>query len=138
MLITPTMKGMTETAATDAPLLRALRIIAVLAFTILLACAVLSSHHDEAAPSAADTTQSETTPLAETVLEPAAVALAASGCALLAVCCLLALTVLRKRWRASPARGGRRSEPPAQGATTRVVFRSPVPPSLVALSISRT
>lgn len=129
------MEGMSESRAAGAPFALSFRAIAVLALTLLLAFAVLSSHHDEDAATVAPVSHSAA-PSSDPGATEAAVALA-GGCALLVVCCLLALTVLRRFWRATLVAADRQAVPAAH--FPRLTAAQTIPqPSLLQLSVNRT
>ena len=132
---------MTETVPTAAPSMRVLRALAIAAFAMLVAFAVLSSHHDESAPAPAviSHTDVEHATQIESASEPSSAMLAAGGCAALALCCLVALALLNRRSRVSPAMAGHRSAPPTPpGARIIEALRELSRPNLLALSINRT
>lgn len=132
---------MTETVPTAAPFMRVLRALAIAAFAMLVALTVLSSHHDESAPAPAGMSHTDVMHATqiESATEPSSVMLAAGGCAALALCCIVALALLNRRTRVSPAAAGHRSAPSAPPGTRIIeALRELSRPNLLALSISRT
>jgi len=142
------MELMTRPLTTDPRLVRAVRNIVVIAMAVLLACAVLSSHHEQSPVSAAvishvEASHASGASVADGVTDTLTTATAAvGGCVLLVLCCILALAVLRRTWRAALTTATRQVEPlfgllrllTEAGSSARMTPR----PDLVSLSISRT